>query len=220
MFYGIGLLAILAILFFFGFGRSVSRFFGNDVVVLVLILFTILGNILPPVRTGDLSLYLGGTFLFIMLWVLLFVKRRTDNFLKTLLLLIAGVTILTLFKIGLVDRLATGALLSSLILIFMGSVVAFVVGREPLSIFCIGYIGYFIANIINYAIYMPQDTVMGGGNLFAIMIASGVLGVLFYTLATRVSKKDNYRGEYSFKGEASEEFIEKNMENDKKEDNK
>ncbi len=182
---GLILLAILAILIFFGLAERFFRQIGlNKWVAFLLVVALVVGAIVPNITIGGVfSLNFGGFLVpLIIITVLMAIMKSGAEVLRSLLAIVAvaAVAVATRMLIEPTD----GALIlaSSLIIGFVGGGVAFLVGQTRLSTLAAAMGGIILGDIIINFVY----TFVVGGYVFALgsygvfdsIIIASIFGIL------------------------------------------
>jgi hypothetical protein len=212
---GLVLLAITALLIFFGLGERFLRKIGiSNWLAFILTAALVLGVVLPDIRIGSaFSINLGG-FLVPVVLVAIFCSLTGFNkdLVRSLLatVAVAGVAVATRMLI-MPTSFAT-VLTASVIVGFVGGAVAYLIGMTRLSTLTAAVAGIVLGDIIvnilyRYVLKTGSVVALGSGGVFDSVVLAAVFGVIIAEAIAAVKRTVN-RGRVvrgSLNAEASED---------------
>ena len=201
MIFGLSVLCVVGLLFFFGLFRKISKFFVNDFFALAVIFVVTLTNIVSPITVKGFDFYLGSALLFVALVTVIFaLNKRRALFLAVGSVVLCSV-ILGLFRFLLVDSIYLSPAVYVTALSAVGAIAGFCLGINPLLCFALPYVSFFLCDVV--ACFMGQMS-LGGPLMFDSGVFGGIFATLIYMLSGFIFKKETG---VSYAYEASDELF-------------
>lgn len=214
MIVGTILLALIAVGLLFGAGKSVFPKSWQRLVLVLAVFVVIILNLIPPYVSGITRLYIGSLAMAVGCLILLIVGGDRKQIMFNLLGLIAVASISFFYRVTIIQNAENVTFWHYVLMVAVGGLSAFIVGRKIRYAFSIGYLGVYLAGLFrNGAVGTGEAEIayvnVGGGYAFSAMILTAVFAVVcgYLTNLLLVKKSTPVARESAI--EASRELTEK-----------
>lgn len=197
---GLILLAILAILIFFGLAERFFRQLGiNNWLAFLFVLALVIGAIVPNITIGKVfSLNVGGFLVpLVIMTVLMLIMKSGSEILRGILGIISVASVAVATRMLIEPTIGALILASSLIIGFVGGMVAFLVGQSRLAALASAMGGIVLGDIIINFLY---TFVIGGYNfslgslgVFDSIIIASIFSILLYEAVNAIKSTTDRR---------------------------
>lgn len=210
---GLILLAILAILIFFGLSERFFRQLGlNNWVAFLFVLALVIGAIVPNINIGNVFSLNVGSFLvpLIIMTVLMLIMKSGSEVLRGILGIISVAAVAVATRMLIEPTIGALILASSLIVGLVGGMVAFLVGQSRLAALASAMGGIVLGDIIINFLYTfvvgGYTFSLGSNGVFDSIIIASVFSILLYEAINAIKHTtDRKRIKRALAAEAAED---------------